>query len=499
MASFNMTVEDSSPLITYAPAASWTDTPSNDPLASSYSGGSYHTSAVQGATATISFTGTGLAIFGGHRSNYGTYSISVDGQTISSGNAQSSDSSTQQLLGSASGLPYGSHTAVLTNTGGNPIDIDWVDFEAQVGPPGTVSVKKTFDDNDPAITYLPSASDWQTNQNSAFADGSLHFSSTTGASASITFSGDAVAVYGTVSPDHANIRMSLDGQSQTLPGGSGGMASVVHPQWYGSDLGSGQHTLVLSGDTEGNTGPFIDLDSINVFDAVVSGSPASSVPPSTAPPSTATTAIAAAADSTSSSSVTYSVVATAAAAALPSSSSTAALSSESSKSGMSTGATVGVVFGTLVAVIFLIGLLGFFLKRRRNNVRSIEKSMISVSPVLPMQRDPRAMEAGMMKSLDNPVFPLPPPRASLRHSIAPSYYSDPQYSGHSREGSTMSAKSTTPLVPPIPVIMVHEPQSRFVSRKPPPISSGLNANGSPARPNRRPPTLDLAIMEGYEG
>lgn len=26
-------VEDSSPLITYAPAGSWTDTPSNDPLA----------------------------------------------------------------------------------------------------------------------------------------------------------------------------------------------------------------------------------------------------------------------------------------------------------------------------------------------------------------------------------------------------------------------------------------------------------------------------------
>lgn len=83
-----------------------------------------------------SIPGTGLWIFGGHRSNYGTYSVSVDGQTVSSGSAQSDEGAVRQLLGSVSGLPYGSHTAVLTNTGGGPIDIDSVDFEAQVGPAG---------------------------------------------------------------------------------------------------------------------------------------------------------------------------------------------------------------------------------------------------------------------------------------------------------------------------------------------------------------------------
>lgn len=136
-------------------------------------------------------SGTGLFVFGGHRSNYGTYSLSVDGQVVASGTSQSSDSSTRQLLGSVSGLPYGPHTAVLTNTGGNPIDIDSFDFEARVGPPGyllwfcgffvlffenilrAVAVKKTIDDNDSRITYLPSTSAWQTNQNSAFLDGTL--------------------------------------------------------------------------------------------------------------------------------------------------------------------------------------------------------------------------------------------------------------------------------------------------------------------------------------
>lgn len=136
---------------------------------------------------------------------------------------------------------------------------------------------------------------------------------------------------------------------------------------------------------------------------------------------------------------------------------------------MSTGATVGAVLGGLIAILFLLGIIGFMLlRRRRTRSRTIEKSMISVSPILPMQRDPRAMEAGMMRSVENPVFPLPPPKASLRHSIAPSYYSDPEFSGHSRGESTTS---TVPLVPPVPVMK--SPQSRFVSRKPPPASSGL--------------------------
>lgn len=49
-----------------------------------------------------------------------------------------------------------------------------------------------------------------------------------GASATIPFTGDVVAVYGTVSPDHANILVSLDGQTRSIQGGGGGFARVVH-------------------------------------------------------------------------------------------------------------------------------------------------------------------------------------------------------------------------------------------------------------------------------
>lgn len=55
-------------------------------------------------------------------------------------------------------------------------------------------------------------------------------SQTPGASAFLSFSGEAVALYGTVLPNYANFRVVIDGQSLILPGGSGGNVSAVRPQ-----------------------------------------------------------------------------------------------------------------------------------------------------------------------------------------------------------------------------------------------------------------------------
>ncbi|KAF8160756.1 hypothetical protein B0H34DRAFT_697962 [Crassisporium funariophilum] len=480
MASFNVTVEDSSPMISYSPAGSWIDTPADDTLAASYSGGTFHTTAAQGATATIAFNGTGLSIFGGHRSNYGTYSIAVDGQTITSGSAESADSSVQQLLGTVSGLPDGPHTAVLTNTGGNPIDIDWIDFENRVGDPGAVGIKKSFDDTDMTISYLPSPSAWQTSSNPAFSGGTLHYSSTPGASAMLTFTGEAVAIYGTVSPDHANIQVTIDGVSQIMQGGSGGMVSALRSQvllYYQNNLSPGQHALVFSGNTQPPAGPFIDLDSIDVFAAAES--PATSTGDASGLGSGVTTS-----------------------SALPRGTVAANDTlAPNSPSRIATGTIVGAVLGGIIFLLLLLAVVGFLVLRRRRVRRDVEKSMMPISPQLPMQGYPKAVEAGLMGRgpavLENMVFPLPPPKSnSLRHSIAPSYYSDPYSGYHSRNDSMMSASSTAPLVPTVP--MLGMPQPPKVPRKPAPATSGLyanNANSTPARPSNRPPTMDFVIVE----
>ena len=82
------------------------------------------------------YKGTAFSIFGGHRSNYGAYTVTLDGVLITSGTSQRDNPSVRQLLGTASRLPYGLHTVVLTNTGGSPIDIDSVEFIGQVGQAG---------------------------------------------------------------------------------------------------------------------------------------------------------------------------------------------------------------------------------------------------------------------------------------------------------------------------------------------------------------------------
>ncbi len=79
------------------------------------------------------FIGTGISIFGGKRSNYGTFKLTVDGNSVTEASASSSSSSTKQLLASASGLEDGPHTAVFAHVGGGAIDIDSAVLEARVG------------------------------------------------------------------------------------------------------------------------------------------------------------------------------------------------------------------------------------------------------------------------------------------------------------------------------------------------------------------------------
>ncbi|KAH9176352.1 hypothetical protein EDB89DRAFT_1846422, partial [Lactarius sanguifluus] len=117
--------DDSSPLISYSPAGAWTDSPVNDQNAQVRK--TWHTVSSQGASATVQFNGTGVWFFGAKMPGYGTYNISVDGQSVS-GNAQAQTASFQQLLGGQSSLANGPHTAVFINTG-STVDLDSIIFE----------------------------------------------------------------------------------------------------------------------------------------------------------------------------------------------------------------------------------------------------------------------------------------------------------------------------------------------------------------------------------
>ncbi|KAJ7072062.1 hypothetical protein C8F01DRAFT_1243146 [Mycena amicta] len=381
--SFNLTIDDSSPLISYGPSGAWQDASSKDTAGLAYTAGTLHSTTAPGATATIQFNGTGIEIYGGHRPGYGTYQLTVDGKHVTSGTATAVGVEIQQLLGSATGLANGPHTAVLTSTGVG-MDIDWANLITQVGGPGSTLTTTVVDDASSSMTY---AGNWDTASTNAYSNGTLHYTQSPGAAASLHFVGNAVAVYGAVSPNHANLQVSIDGQT-TLVNTQSSSVTALHPQtllYYADNLDSSQHTLIVTnpGQKDG-TGPFIDLDSITVYSA--SGPTA-------------------AGDTVSDASTV---------------SNQAAITR--ANSGLTTGAIVGIALIVILAILGVVGLilfLGVRRKRRRVARNNAADPSTPVDAELPLQ-------ANLRFTPDTPIQPLPTfTRLASRmsgHSIAPSYY-----------------------------------------------------------------------------
>lgn len=214
-------------------------------------------------------------------------------------------------------------------------------------------------------------------------DNSLHYTSTPGAQVATTFTGDAVAIYGTVSPDHADIQVTVDGQTTVMKGGSGGDATALHTRtllYFGSNLGSSQHTLTMSPVQTAN-GQFMDLDAIMTISATGGGTDAGSSPSST----TATF-------SSSSSSI-------------PVNSSKGDNSNSKNKTQKSKFAVSNTIIiatalsGAAALLIFLVVL--FFLLRRRATKKRVAADVYDNqpgTPDLPIQR-PGMMEAGFFSPI----------------------------------------------------------------------------------------------------
>jgi hypothetical protein len=116
--------------------------------------------------------------------------------------------------------------------------------------------------------FGPSLGDWVPNRMKGYFSTSQHFTQLGGPQAPFMFNGDAVAVYGTVSPFHAKYSVTLDGVKHDFLGGSNGLASYQHNNtllYFSNNLASQSHNLTLTDPGQRNTGKFMDLDRIVVF------------------------------------------------------------------------------------------------------------------------------------------------------------------------------------------------------------------------------------------
>ncbi|KAJ8503250.1 hypothetical protein ONZ45_g11014 [Pleurotus djamor] len=132
MAATNFTIDDRSPLIRYDPPGAWTlGDRKLDPDAARYSNnGTFTLSITAGASASFTFNGTAVWIFGAKRINHGPYEVVLDGVIFPAFKGLSIPGEFQTPLFSALDLKPGSHSVSITNkrTQDNQafLDIDFV-------------------------------------------------------------------------------------------------------------------------------------------------------------------------------------------------------------------------------------------------------------------------------------------------------------------------------------------------------------------------------------
>jgi hypothetical protein len=228
---------------------------------------------------------------------------------------------------------------------------------------------------------------------------SFSFTQSQGASASLVFESNAVALYTTVAPNRADIKITLDGRTTIVPGGSNGLTESLHTKtlmYYADGLDSSRHEILISSESQNENTPFVDLDSIVIFSVE---SPAGQ----------------------------------------------SSQSGSSESSGMPTSAIIGIAVGSAVTFLLVVALGVFFCLRYRRSRRAVSTTVTQrpsspESPIgrLPLQT-PHILEAGVTQ----PGQVWTPPVVHRE----PSYHKA-TYKSRSRNNSIseMSLQSTSALL-----------------------------------------------------
>ncbi|KAG8902718.1 hypothetical protein FRC01_009491, partial [Tulasnella sp. 417] len=268
----NQTAEDASPLIKWVPADQWIDGSPADSELPKYSAGSFRLTTTNGAYASFSFNGTGVWIYGAKRFNHGPYRCNVDGndRPIQDGYSDPANNQISVPLCSAPNLKMGSHTIKITNlwTDANLpyLDVDYIIWETKISEQATLA-SNVFDDADTSnIKYTPPG-EWSPNacQNMAsYSSGSCHVTGSNTAKASLTFEGDAIAVYGGVGPQYGPYSVKLDDQDPALFTANSTNSHSQQILYFASGLGAGNHTVVIN-NNPASIGNQLDIDYIQVL------------------------------------------------------------------------------------------------------------------------------------------------------------------------------------------------------------------------------------------
>ncbi|KAF9568203.1 hypothetical protein CPC08DRAFT_600539, partial [Agrocybe pediades] len=252
MPNFNITLEDTSPMIRYS--SGWTVGSSiNDPLADQYSEKTFTLTQKQGESMQFNFYGTGVTIFGAVRPNHGLYQAELDGGPVFTGNGSVNPPLFNQVLYTGGNATLDFRSVTLTNQQNAFIDVDYITFETNVGKDGEELIVNSFEDDHPAFTYTP-ASSWSTSpdQLSWFSGSTGHVTNQPSAIAKLVFqvshkaaACDAIALYGPVGPSGADYSVQIDNNTPSIHTASNAFYKPREVLFYAGNQGPGNHTLQI--------------------------------------------------------------------------------------------------------------------------------------------------------------------------------------------------------------------------------------------------------------
>jgi hypothetical protein len=227
-------------------SANWrAGTSESDGSADQYTQSSFTLTQTAGDSMSFRFYGTSIGVFGAKRSNHGNYEVQIDGTSYPTFNGQSPAAEFNQSLFS-SNMDLGLHNLTIINEGSTFIDVDYVTFGTNIGNDDEDLIVNTFQDTHPSFTYTPPSA-WTTPAMvGTFQGGSGHATSQPSAKGTLTFQGDAIALYGPVGPNSTlAYSVQVDNGSPSLYSANKQFYRSQQMLFYAGNLGVGQHSLQI--------------------------------------------------------------------------------------------------------------------------------------------------------------------------------------------------------------------------------------------------------------
>jgi cell wall-associated NlpC family hydrolase len=249
------------------------------------SSGSYRRANAEGASVTVTFSGTYLAWIATRGTTLGKAQVSLDGGTPVGVNLAATAVAYKQKVWDTGSLASGQHTVKITRDATSPvgkyISVDALDVRGSVLQVSTTTptpaAKPThYEQSD---TRLAFAGGWTLSSSASASGGNFRFANAAGSAVAVSFSGSYLSWIAKKSPVYGKAKVTLDGGAPVTVDLFSPSTLWRQKVWETSALTAGPHTVKIEWTgtkSSAATGTNINVDAFDVAGALAR---ASTVPP----------------------------------------------------------------------------------------------------------------------------------------------------------------------------------------------------------------------------